>query len=142
MSFKNYKDYGNKYNTVNNSTTENKPEPSVINKDVTIDIKPEPAVINKDNNVEIKQEPAVIKKEPKVEPVTVQNYIKWEYGKVFNCVKLNVRKAPTKTAEIITVIKLNDTVKYSYTEDKDWYKIDNENGVIGYCMSEFIKSEN
>ena len=132
---KDYKDYGNKY--------KQNEESAVINKDIPQpDTTEQSAVINKDNTQTIKEESAVISKEAaKPEPVTAQNYIKWEYGKVFNCVKLNVRKAPSKTADIAAVIKLDDTVKYTYTNDQDWYKVDNENGVVGYCMREFIKSE-
>jgi hypothetical protein len=130
---KDYKDYGNKY--------KQNEESAVINKDAPQpDTTEQSAVINKDNVQTIKEESAVISKAA-AEPVTTQNYIKWEYGKVFNCVKLNVRKAPSKTADIAAVIKLDDTVKYTYTNDKDWYKVDNEKGAIGYCMAEFIKSE-
>lgn len=62
-------------------------------------------------------------------------------GVVTDCVKLNVRKAPNATAEIICTIPLGTEVMID--EDKstgDFYAICTEAGVEGYCMKKFINT--
>ena len=60
-------------------------------------------------------------------------------GVVVNCAKLNVRKAPSKNADILGVIARYDDVKVDMEEStEDFYKVFTEAGVEGYCVKTFI----
>ena len=60
-------------------------------------------------------------------------------GVVVNCAKLNVRKTPSKDADILGVISRYDDVKVYIDEStEDFYKVCTEAGVEGYCVKTFI----
>ena len=52
--------------------------------------------------------------------------------------KLNMRSAPTKASDIITVIPRNQKILYQKNIDDIWYKVKYQN-YIGFCMKEFLK---
>lgn len=60
-------------------------------------------------------------------------------GVVSNCKCLRVRKSPsTKTDNVITIIDAGTEVTILDESKKDWYKIQTEGGVTGFCMKEYI----
>lgn len=69
------------------------------------------------------------------EEVVVKPAVKTEKGKVYNCVKLNIRKEPKADAEVVGTIDADSTVTI-LDEAGDFYKIEN-----GYCMKKFIKTK-
>ena len=61
-------------------------------------------------------------------------------GMVFNCIKLNVRKKPTKAGDVLCIIEAGteviiDTEKSTNT----WYYVTTPSGIEGYCMKQFIE---
>lgn len=59
-------------------------------------------------------------------------------GKVVNCRLLNVRVKPNKNAGSIGIIPLDSVVTIVEDSINDWYGVITEDGVVGYCMKEFI----
>lgn len=60
-------------------------------------------------------------------------------GYVTECAKLNVRKEPSKEADVVTVIPLGAEVMIDdLGSTEDFYKVCTETGVEGYCMKKFI----
>lgn len=63
-------------------------------------------------------------------------------GIVANCERLNVRKSPSPTAEIICVIECGAKLSIDEAESTEtFYKICAEIGAEGYCMKRFIQIE-
>ena len=61
------------------------------------------------------------------------------YGKVVNCVKLNVRQNPSLNADILCCLDVNTEVEVD--EDKstnDFYAICTPSGREGFCLKKFI----
>ena len=82
---------------------------------------------------EVEPEP-VSDPEPSVEPENRK------FGKISNCKKLNVRKLPSRDAEIVS--ELVEGVEVMIDEKEStalFYKICTEHGIEGYCMKNFIK---
>ena len=65
---------------------------------------------------------------------------KIEFGVVYNCSKLNVRKQPSLHATPITVINKGEKVSIiEYDPNKNHFcKVKTVSGIEGYCMIEFI----
>ena len=60
-------------------------------------------------------------------------------GTVSNCTKLNIRKEPKKSADIVIVIPEKSKVDVEIDNSTDkWYKVITKNGIEGYCMKEYI----
>lgn len=60
-------------------------------------------------------------------------------GVVTDCLRLNVRKAPSADAEILTVIDAYSNVMVDMSASSDaFYKVCTETGVEGYCMKKYI----
>ena len=55
-------------------------------------------------------------------------------GKVVNCAKLNVRKEPSISSEVLSVLSVDTVVVIEDGSDKEWFKIPS-----GYVMKKFIK---
>ena len=75
-----------------------------------------------------------VKMEPKkeVKPKTAK-------GVVTGCTKLNVRKAPDSTAEVVHIINVNTKVEINMTKStKEWFRVHTDAGVDGYCMRKFV----
>ena len=106
------------------------------------------------NHPELKDEEEVIDKnieEPiegqtvisGVEPITPESVAEPEiqkFGQVSGCKKLNVRKLPSRDAEIVR--ELAGGIKVMIDEKTStalFYKICTEHGIEGYCMKDFIK---
>lgn len=55
-------------------------------------------------------------------------------GTVYNCMKLNVRKGPSKDTPVLYTITAGSKIVVKDTNDKEWYKIPGQ----GYVMKKFI----
>ena len=82
---------------------------------------------------EVEPEP-VSDPEPSVEPENRK------FGKLSNCKKLNIRKLPSRDAEIVSELIEGSEVMIDEKESTAlFYKICTEHGIEGYCMKNFIK---
>lgn len=89
-----------------------------------------------------KSEPVV---ETAVEPVAIYEPVEENVsetpmiGIVTNCLRLNVRKTPSPTAEVLcTVDAKHDLVIDMDESTDDYYKICTEAGIEGYCVKYFV----
>ena len=76
---------------------------------------------------------------PEVEPEPSVEPENRKFGKVNNCEKLNIRKLPSRDAEIVS--ELVDGSKVMIDEKEStalFYKICTEHGIDGYCMKDYI----
>ena len=81
---------------------------------------------------EVEPEP-VSDPEPSVEPENRK------FGKVNNCNKLNIRKLPSRDAEIVSELIEGSEVMIDEKESTAlFYKICTEHGIDGYCMKDYI----
>ena len=85
---------------------------------------------------------------PEVEPIAPEPVIpepvvepeNRKFGKVSNCKKLNIRKLPSRDAEIVSELIEGSEVMIDEKESTAlFYKICTEHGIEGYCMKNFIK---
>ena len=107
------------------------------------------------NNPELEVEDAVEEKVdepiegqiviPEVEPELVSDpepSVEQEnrkFGKVNNCKKLNIRKLPSRDAEIVSELVEGSEVMIDEKESTAlFYKICTEHGIDGYCMKDYI----
>lgn len=60
-------------------------------------------------------------------------------GVVHNCINLNVRKEPTKSAPVLNYIPAGTNVKVLSEANDEWYKVHADGVGTGFCMKEFIK---
>ena len=75
---------------------------------------------------------------PEVEPVVEPENRK--FGKIIGCKKLNVRKLPSRDAEIISELVEGSEIMIDDNESTAlFYKICTEHGIEGFCMKQFIK---
>lgn len=78
--------------------------------------------------------PELVIPEPVVEPENRK------FGKVSNCKKLNIRKLPSRDAEIVSELIEGSEVMIDEKESTAlFYKICTEHGIEGFCMKQFIK---
>ena len=71
--------------------------------------------------------------EPSIEPENRK------FGKISNCKKLNVRKLPSRDAEIVSELVEGSEVMIDEKESTAlFYKICTEHGIDGYCMKDYI----
>lgn len=75
-----------------------------------------------------------------VEETVDQEPVKPVYGTVVDCVRLNVRKAPTKAADVLCEVEADSQLEIDMAgSTKDWYKVNAPKGVVGFCMKKFIE---
>ena len=78
--------------------------------------------------------------EPKPDPEPSVKPENQKFGKVSNCKKLNIRKLPSRDAEIVSELIEGSEVMIDEKESTAlFYKICTEHGIEGYCMKNFIK---
>ena len=76
---------------------------------------------------------------PEVEPEVPAAETR-KFGKINNCKKLNVRKLPSRDAEIVSELIEGSEVMIDEKESTAlFYKICTEHGIEGFCMKQFIK---
>ena len=62
------------------------------------------------------------------------------YGVVVDCLKLNVRSAPSNNAAVVHVLEVNSKVNVDITKSAtDWYYVYTDDGVSGYCLKTNIR---
>ena len=54
--------------------------------------------------------------------------------------KLNIRQRPTKYSEALTYVENGTKMEILNDANEEWYRVKLDNGVIGYCMKEFISA--
>lgn len=60
-------------------------------------------------------------------------------GTVVNCAKLNVRKNPSVNADIICeLLKLAEVMISDSESTDEFYKINTDSGIEGFCMKKYI----
>ena len=60
-------------------------------------------------------------------------------GVVCNCTRLNVRKKPTKAADVVAEVKAGTELTVNLEKSVgDWYKVCDANGLRGFCMKMYI----
>lgn len=75
--------------------------------------------------------PIEVVEEPECEFVT---------GTVVGCSRLNVRKSPETTAEVICIVPVWSEVQVCVTHKDDfWFHVYTAAGQEGYCMKQFIE---
>ena len=83
---------------------------------------------------EVESEPVFVSPMPEVEPEIRK------FGKITGCKKLNVRKLPSRDAEIVSELIEGSEVMIDENESTAlFYKICTEHGIEGFCMKDFIK---
>ena len=84
---------------------------------------------------------------PEVEPIVPEPVIpepvvepeNRKFGKISNCKKLNIRKLPSRDAEIVSELIEGSEVMIDEKESTAlFYKICTEHGIDGYCMKDYI----
>lgn len=74
-----------------------------------------------------------------VEPIAPPAETEPVMGIVTGCKKLNIRKAPSKTAEVVDVWDEGDQFMLDLDNStSEWYKITTETGVEGFCMKQYV----
>lgn len=77
--------------------------------------------------------------EPMRQCTTTRMEVKPVIGVVANCDRLNVRKKPHRSQNVLTVIEEDETVEIDlYKSTKNWYFVKTESGVEGYSMADYI----
>lgn len=60
-------------------------------------------------------------------------------GVVSGCTRLNVRKKPTKAADVISEVKAGTELMIDLEKSVgDWYRVYDTNGLRGFCMKMYI----
>ena len=87
---------------------------------------------------EVESEPVFVSPMSEVEPVVEPENRK--FGKISNCKKLNIRKLPSRDAEIVSELIEGSEVMIDEKESTAlFYKVCTEHGIEGFCMKDFIK---
>ena len=116
-------------------------EESMLINDPELEVKEEIIEENIEENIEEPIEGQTVI--PEVEPIIPEPVAEPEiqkFGQVSGCKKLNVRKLPSRDAEIVS--ELAEGIKVMIDEKTStalFYKICTEHGIEGYCMKDFIK---
>lgn len=77
--------------------------------------------------------------EAETETAPVIEVVKPKVGIVTGCIKLNVRKAASPTAEVLGLIEEGSEVQIDNDFDApDFYKVSAATGLEGFCMKKFI----
>ena len=80
-----------------------------------------------------------VEPEPVSDPEPVVEPENRKFGKVNNCKKLNIRKLPSRDAEIVSeLIEGSEVMIVEKESTALFYKICTEHGIEGYCMKDYI----
>lgn len=64
-------------------------------------------------------------------------------GYVSGCTRLNIRKSPSTTGEVTTIVSEKAMLLVDPNESTDeWYRVCTESGVDGYCMKKYVTVSN
>lgn len=126
MSNHNYSQYSNKPNNQNRNF-DNKPKTEP--KPVMEEVKP---VVETSEVIR----PSLVQETVETKPVpeTVK-------GTVVGCTKLNVRKSPSITGEVVAILSVDSDVEIDIQKSNfEWFHVCTAIGVEGYCMRKFINA--
>ena len=119
MSNKNHKNHVN-YNKMSTTPAVVEPTPETVN---LMGVQITPAVVEPESVT-------TVATTAPVEPVD---------GTVSGCLRLNVRKEPSLTGEVICEVSVGTTLMIdSDKSTEEWFKVYTETGVEGYCMKKFV----
>lgn len=60
-------------------------------------------------------------------------------GVITDCFRLNIRKKPDKTADVVTVVDYSTQLKIDEKKSTDnWYHVLDGDGNSGYCMKQYV----
>lgn len=133
MSKRNYSQYYKNNNTGTNAELESELHP--------IDLEPVEAIVDDlvEETVDAVIEETIV--EPVVEPEAdeVVEEVKPTMGMVIDCVKLNIRERPRKSADVTCVVVTGTELEIDMSQSTaEWYSVCTATGVKGYCMKSFI----
>ena len=121
-NYRNYQNYSS-----NNYKAEENPVEAKIEESIESEIKEEVTA----DSTEVT--------EAETETAPVIEVVKPKVGIVTGCIKLNVRKAASPTAEILGVIEEGSEVQIDNDFNApDFYKVSAATGLEGFCMKKFI----
>lgn len=87
-------------------------------------------------------EPEVPADKTETEPESATEPKTLKIGRVYGCKKLNVRKQPSTSAEIVTeIVEGSEVILDVNASNALFYKISTENGIEGYCMRKYIAAQ-
>lgn len=130
MGHKNYTKYSENSEVVNNEVEIKEPE--------IVDVTP---VNEVPENVEIVEGVNIVT-EPTIDTSeNLENYKDGSVtpGAVRNCKKLNLRKEPTKSSDVICVLLEDESVLIDLENSTDDFYMISARGIDGYCMKQFIE---
>ena len=79
-----------------------------------------------------------------VETITTETeaVVETVIGVVTECVKLNIRKEPSKDADILCEVKVDSELQVDLSKSTDdWYNVCTSAGIEGFCMKEYVNIE-
>ena len=83
-----------------------------------------------DDSIEVVEDERSIKNEEKVNE---------SYGIVTDCLRLNIRKKPSKDSEIVVIVTCLDELRiFPDSSTDDWYAVCTASGIEGFCMKKFV----
>lgn len=81
---------------------------------------------------------AVNNEKPVVETIEEAPAVE-KHGVVVDCIRLNVRSAPSIDAEVVCEIDCStDMLVYEEESTDEFYKICTSSGIEGFCMKKFV----
>lgn len=69
----------------------------------------------------------------------IEEEVKELIGVVSDCLRLNVRKEPSKDSEVVAIVNCLNELKIDLdTSTDDWYAVCTAAGIEGFCMKQFV----
>ena len=78
-------------------------------------------------------------KEDISESAVEEEVVETLYGIIKDCSKLNIRKKPNTSADVVCIVNEGTEVKINTDGVDGWYGVCTANGIEGYCMSKFVE---
>ena len=75
------------------------------------------------------------------EPIQNESETPKRHGDVVNCRNVNVRKAPTTNAKVLTFLPIGTEVAILKNVGDEWFAVSTKDIPKGYIMKEFIKEK-
>lgn len=129
----NYSQYSNKPKHENTKVADELLNPIA---EAKMDVEPEVVKPNAVKETTAVVRPALVNEtiETKTLPETVS-------GMVVGCAKLNVRKEPNLTADIVCALNVQSEIEIDVEKsNKEWFYICTATGIEGYCMRKFVEA--
>ena len=128
MSKQKYTNYGNKFNKNDTHIAVAEVIDQAINEELGKVLGGTTLI---DSGIGVIEDPS-----PQAEPIP----FKPVFTAIVTANKLNIRKAPSKGAEVLTIVDKNTEVEIDLDyESSEWFKVVTAAGAEGYCMREFVE---